>query len=109
MKVIDRTILNEGKVKESILIHSFDEYKVKGGKMDMLDAYAKFKERAKEYESHYISLMDQALSGIEVPVAVIRGYKLLAQVFWTLLSEWFNRPLRTVSYRTFTLEEFNKL
>lgn len=109
MKVFNIEILEQGKVEESILIHSFDEYKSLSGKMDILDAYAMTKGRAKVYEYRYIQDMDMSLSGIPVDESVINKNRLLAQVFWTILHLWFNKPLRKVSYTTFDLEEFNKL
>lgn len=110
MKVFNlETLLNQGKVKESIIVKSFQEYKDLGGKLDILDTYALTKERAKKYEDAYISLMDMALSGIEVDEDNIRRNRLLAQVFWTILHLWFNKPLRVVSYSTFNLEEFERL
>ena len=109
MKVFDIKILKQGKVEESILVHSFDEYKSLGGTMDILDVYAVTRDRAKMYEDRYIQGMDMLLSGIPVEEDVITKNRLLAQVFWTILHLWFNRPLRKVSYTTFDLEEFNKL
>lgn len=109
MKVFDINLVEQGKIEESILVHSFSEYKELGGKMDILDAYAVTKDRAKMCESRYIQGMDMALSGITVDESIITKNKLLAQVFWTILHLWFNRPLRKVSYATFDLEEFNKL
>jgi len=109
MKVFDIEILRQGKVEESILVHSFDEYKSLGGKMDILDAYAITRDRAKMYEDRYIQGMDMSLSGIPVKEDTITKNRLLAQTFWTILHLWFNRPLRKVSYATFDLEEFNKL
>ena len=109
MKLFNLNTLYKGKIMESIYIKSFDEYKDNGGKMDMLDTYAHFKSKAKQYESDYISMMDMSLSGIPVKDSEIIQYRLLAQVFWTLLSLWFNKPLRKVSYSTFNLNEFDKL
>ena len=109
MKVFDIEILKQGKVEESILVHSFDEYKSLGGTMDILDAYAVTKDRAKMCEGRYIQDMDMSLSGIPVEESAITKNRLLAQVFWTILHLWFNRPLRKVSYTTFNLEEFNRL
>ena len=109
MKLFDLNTLYEGKVMESILVKSFDEYKDKGGERDFLDTYAHFKSKAKQYESDYISMMDMSLSGIPVKDSEIIQYRLLAQVFWTLLSLWFNKPLRKVSYSTFDLKEFDNL
>ena len=109
MKVFDTEILKQGKVEESILIHSFDEYKSLGGTKDILDVYAITRDRAKMYEDRYIQGMDMSLSGIPVEEGVITKNRLLAQVFWYILHLWFHRPLRKVSYANFDLEEFNKL
>lgn len=109
MKLLNLNTLYEGKVMESILVKSFDEYKNNGGVRDFLDSYAHFKSKAKQYESDYISMMDMSLSGIPVEDSKIRQHRLLAQAFWTLLSLWFNKPLRKVSYSTFDLREFDKL
>lgn len=93
MKIFStETLLNQCKVKESIIVKSFQEYKDLGGKLDILDAYSLTKERAKKYEGNYISLMDMACSGIEVSEDNIRRNRLLAQVFWTILHMWFNKP-----------------
>lgn len=109
MQVLDQKLLFEGKVKESILIHSFEDYKKQGGKRDMLDLYAFIKERAKREEGKYIDAMDQSLSGIEVSDEFLRKQRLIAQANWYLLHLWFGRPLRKVSYGTFDLREFNNL
>lgn len=109
MKVFDIEILNQGRVEESITVHSFEEYKSLGGTMDILDAYAVTKDRAKMYEDRYIQGMDMSLSGIPVEESVITKNRLLAQVFWYILHLWFNKPLRKVSYANFDLDEFNKL
>lgn len=109
MQVLDQKILFEGKVEESILVHSFEEYKKLGGTRDMLDLYAFAKERAKREEGRYIDAMDQALSGLDVSDEYLRKQRLRAQALWYLLHLWFNKPLRTVNYRTFNLSEFNKL
>lgn len=109
MKIFDIKTLLEGKVVESILVNSFIEYKNKGGERDELDTYAHFKEKAKEYESKYISLCDQKFSGISVEDKYLIKYRLYSQVFWTLLHKWFNKPLRKVFYANFDLKEFNKL
>jgi len=109
MQVLDQNVLFEGKVEESILIHSFEDYRKQGGKRDVLDLYAFIKERAKREEGRYIDAMDQALSGIEVSDDYLRKQRLRAQVNWYLLHLWFNKPLRKVSYSNFDLEEFNRL
>lgn len=109
MKVIDSEILYQGKVSESVLVHSFEEYKKLGGTRDMLDLYALVKDRAKCSEGNYISYMDQALSGIPVSDEFIERQRLKAQVNWYLLHLWFNKPLRKVSYGNFDLDEFNRL
>lgn len=109
MKVFDIDIALQGKIEESILVHSFSEYKDLGGKMDILDAYAITKDRAKMYEDRYIQGMDMSLSGIPVEKSTITKNKFLAQTFWLILHKWFNKPLRTVSYATFDLKEFNKV
>lgn len=109
MKVFDIEILKQGKVEESILVHSFDEYKSLGGTKDILDVYAVTRDRAKMYEDRYIQGMDMSLSGIPVEESIITKNRLLAQVFWTILHQWFNKPLRKVSYANFDLDEFNKL
>ena len=109
MQVLDQKLLFEGKVEESILIHSFEDYKKQGGKRDMLDLYAFIKERAKREEGRYIDAMDQSLSGIEVSDDYLRKQRLRAQANWYLLHLWFKKPLRKVSYSNFELEEFNRL
>ena len=109
MKVIDFKILYQGKVSESIIVRSFEEYKRLGGKRDMLELYALMKERAKNAESAYISLMDQALSGIPFSDECLDTQRLRAQAQWYLLHLWFNKPLRKVSYHNFDLDEFNRL
>ena len=109
MQVLDQKVLFEGKVEESILIHSFEDYKKQGGKRDMLDLYAFVKERAKKEEGRYISAMDQALSGLEVSDDYLRKQRLIAQANWYLLHLWFKKPLREVSFSNFDLEEFNRL
>lgn len=102
-------LLDQGKIEESIIVKSFQEYKDLGGTLDMLDTYALTKERAKKYESNYIQGMDMSLSGLPVKEDVLRKTRLLAQVFWEILHLWFNKPLRIVSYSEFDLNEFNKL
>ena len=109
MQVLDQKVLFEGKVEESILIHSFEDYKKQGGKRDMLDLYALVKERTKREEGRYISAMDQSLSGIEVSDDYLRKQRLRAQAMWYLLHLWFNKPLREVSFSNFDLDEFNRL
>ena len=109
MQILDQKLLFEGKVEESILIHSFEDYKKQGGKRDMLDLYAFIKERAKREEGRYIDAMDQSLSGIDVSDDYLRKQRLRAQVNWYLLHLWFKKPLRKVSYINFDLEEFNRL
>lgn len=109
MILIDKNAIFEGKLAESVLIKSFKEYKDKGGTRDELDAFSLLKERAKHYESLYVSYMDQSLSGIDVPEDAIYNAADLAQVYWYIIHLWFNKPLRMVHYSTFSLEEFNKL
>jgi hypothetical protein len=109
MQILDQKTLFEGKLEESILIHSFEDYKKQGGKRDMLDLYAFVKERAKREEGRYIDAMDQSLSGIEVSDDYLRKQKLRAQAIWYLLHLWFNKPLRIVNFSNFDLNEFNKL
>ena len=109
MQVLDQKVLFEGKVEESILIHSFEDYKKQGGKRDMLDLYAFVKERAKREEINYISAMDQALSGIEISDNYLKKQRLRAQANWYLLHLWFGKPLRKVSFGDFDLDEFNRL
>lgn len=109
MKLIDTEILFQGKVSNSILVHSFEEYKKQGGKRDMLDVYAYIKEKAKQKESDYITMMDMSLSGIAVPEENMCQKRLLAQALWYILHLWFNRELREVSFLNFDLTEFNKL
>lgn len=109
MQVLDAKTLFEGKVEESVLVHSFSEYKQLGGTRDVLDLYAFIKERAKCKEGQYIDAMDQAISGLDVSEEYIRRQRLLAQANWYLLHLWFGKPLRTVSYGTFDFNEFNKL
>lgn len=109
MQVLDQKVLFEGKVEESILIRSFEDYKKEGGKRDMLDLYAFIKERAKREELKYIQAMDMSLSGIEVSDDYLTKQRLRAQANWYLLHLWFNKPLRKVSFSDFDLEEFNRL
>ena len=109
MILINKDVLMKGNIVESVLIHSFEEYKRKGGQKDLLDLYASLKERAKGSELNYISTMDQSLSGIPVDKNIIKRMKLIAQAYWYLIHLYFGKELRKVSYSTFTLEEFNKL
>ena len=109
MQILDQKLLFEGKVEESILIHSFEDYKKQGGKRDMLDLYAFIKERAKREESRYIDAVDQSLSGIEVSDDYLRKQRLRAQALWYLLHLWFGKPLRKVNFSNFDLDEFNRL
>lgn len=109
MKILDKALLKQGKVEEAILVHSYEEYQAKGGQRDMLDTYAHFKEKAKEYESRYIQMMDMSFSGIPVDKGELRYTASVAQTFWYILHLWFNKPLRVVKYSTFSLEEFNNL
>lgn len=109
MRLFNTAILSQGKIEESILVPSFKVYKSLGGKYDMLDVYSRIKERAKEYESRFISCMDMKISGISVEDREIVMNRLIAQVYWTILSKWFDKPLRKVSYYNFDLDEFNKL
>lgn len=109
MKIINSEILYQGKVSESVLVHSFEEYKRLGGKKDMLDCYALIKHNAKGAESKYISYMDQTLSGIPMSDECLEAQRLKAQAWWYILHLWFNRPLRKVSYGNFDLDEFNRL
>lgn len=109
MILLDKDLLKQGKVEEAILVHSYAEYQVKGGQRDMLDCYAHFKEKAKEYELKYIQMMDMNFSGIPVDAGELRHTASVAQAFWYILHLWFNKPLRVVKYSTFSLKEFNKL
>lgn len=109
MKVIDREILFQGKVPESIIVKSFGEYKQLGGTRDLLDMYAFAKDVAKRHEGRYIDAMDQSLSGIPVSDEFIRKQRLIAQASWYIVHLWFGKPLRVVSYSTFDLQEFNRL
>lgn len=109
MKIFDKDILFAGKVVESIEVTSYDDYHNGGGQLDMFDVYALIKTRAKKYESLYIQGMDMSLSGISVDEDVLKKDRLLAQVLWTILHLWFNKPLRVVSFSNFDLDEFNKL
>lgn len=109
MKILDKNLLKQGKVKEAILVHSYEEYQAKGGQRDMLDTYAHFKEKAKEYELKYIEMMDMSFSGIPVDKDELRHIASVAQAFWYILHLWFNKPLRVVKYSTFSLKEFNNL
>lgn len=109
MEIFDLDVLRQGKVEESILVKSFQEYQIKGGKMDVLDAYAVTRDRAKRYEDRYIQAMDMCISGIPVEEEIITKNRLIAQVYWNILHLWFNKPLRKVSYSTFDLNEFNNL
>lgn len=76
---------------------------------DELDTYFKCKTKAKQLESDYIEAMDMSLSGIEVSETYIKNTRYAAQVYWNILAVKFNKPQRTVSFRTFDLEEFNNL
>lgn len=109
MIIINKHILEQGHIDDSIVIRSFNEYKAKGGKHDILDTYAHFKEKAKEYELKYIQMMDMKSSGIDLDEKEIRKCAHIAQAFWYILHLWFNKPLRVVKFSTFSLEEFNKL
>lgn len=109
MQIINEKTLYQGKVSESVLVHSFEEYRELGGKKDMFDVYALIKHRAKSAEGNYISYMDQTLSGIPMSDDCLKRQRLKAQAWWYLLHLWFNKPLRTVSYGTFNLDEFNDL
>lgn len=109
MKILDKDLLKQGKVEEAILVHSYAEYQVKGGKRDMLDTYAHFKEKAKKYELQYIEMIDMASSGIPVSVNDIEYCKSIAQAFWTIIHLWFYKPLRIVDFNTFSLKEFNNI
>ena len=109
MKILNKDLLKQGKVKEAILVHSYAEYQVKGGQRDMLDCYAHFKEKAKEYELRYIQMMDMDLSGIRQSQEDLVHCASVAQAFWYILHLWFNKPLRVVKYSTFSLKEFNNL
>ena len=109
MRLFNTAILSQGKIEESILVPSFQVYKSLGGKYDMLDIYSRIKERAKEYESRFISCMDMKISGISVEDREIVMNRLIAQVYWTILSKWFDKPLRKVSFVNFDLDEFNRL
>ena len=109
MKIFDKALVSQGRWTDGILVHSFEEYKELGGKRDMLDIYAKFKEQAKHYENLYISRMDMSLSGIEVSDDEITELRNRAQIFWTLIALWFNKPLRVVNYSTFDINEFDQL
>ena len=109
VKVINSEILKQGKVEESIIVKSFDEYKKLGGDMDEFQAYFKTLDRAKYFESLYISGMDMSLSGIPVNEEALRIKRLYAQVFWTIRHLWFGKPLRKVSFADFDLAEFNSI
>lgn len=104
MRIFDVELLMKGKVAESLLISSYQEYKNKGGTLDMLDVYALIKGRAKRYESTYIQGNDMALSGLPVNETILRKNRLLAQMHWYILHKWFDKPLKVVSYDTFDLE-----
>lgn len=109
VKIINSEILKQGKVDESIIVKSFDEYKKLGGDMDEFQAYFKTLDRAKCFESAFISGMDMLLSGIPVDEEVLRIKRLYAQVFWTIRHLWFGKPLREVSFGNFDLAEFNSI
>lgn len=109
MILLDKDLLKQGKVEEAILIRSYEEYKSKGGTRDMLDAYSRLKEEAKKYEGDFIQMMDMDLSGIPVNREQIYYCRDIAQAFWTIIHLWFHKPLRTVSYISFSLKEFNNL
>jgi hypothetical protein len=109
MKLFDTNLVAQGLLFEAIFVRSFDEYKAKGGEHDMLDCYAHFKEKAKDFELCYIENMDAINSGIPFDARVARINRYKSQIFWLLITLWFNKPLRIVDYNTFSLEEFNKL
>lgn len=114
MILFSKTILHENKdIESAVLVHSFVEYKAKGGPHDAFDCYAHFKEKAKQYEMRYIDLCDQQGCLIPVDENAIAKNKRIAQMFWYLLWLWFNKelgkPQRIVDYRSFSLETFNKL
>lgn len=109
VKVINSEILKQGKVEESIIVKSFDEYKNLGGEMDEFQAYYRTLDKAKHFENLYISGMDMCLSGIPVDEEVLRIKRLYAQVFWTIRHLWFGKPLRKVSFANFDLAEFNSI
>lgn len=109
MKILDKNLLKQGDVEKSILVHSYAEYKSKGGQRDMLDCYAHFKEKAKEYELKFIEMMDMDISGIPVKKSEMFYCRNIAQAFWYILHLWFNKPLRVVTYLNFNLKEFNNL
>ncbi len=109
MKIFDLEVLYKGKVTESVIVKSYQEYQELGGQKDIFDIYSLIKDRAKKHESNYITGMDMSLSGIPVEDEVIRRNALLAQINWYLLHLWFNKPLRVVSLSNFDLDEFNKL
>jgi hypothetical protein len=91
MKIIDRNTLFKGDVEGSILIKSFEEYKAKGGKHDMLDTYAEFKKRAESNENIFIMACDQYSSGIDVDITAANERKLLSLAYHKLLHLWFNK------------------
>jgi hypothetical protein len=109
MKILDKNLLKQGKVEEAILVHSYEEYRAKGGQRDMLDCYAHFKELAKKYESNFIQMMDMDLSGIPMEREDIYYCRDIAQAFWTIIHLWFHKPLRIVDFNTFSLKEFNNI
>lgn len=95
--------------KKALTFTSFEEYQKLGGTRTLLSLYSKIKEYAKQFEGDYISFVDMSISGI--PVNIERAHKILhmAQANWTALHIIFGEPLRTVSYDSFSLTEFNKL
>ena len=96
MQIINPDILYQGKVEDSILIHSYEEYKEKGGKLDLLDLYAKMIQRAERLEWEYLTTMDQEFSGLPVPEGTTRKQYLTASAYWYIIHIWFNKPLHKV-------------
>lgn len=109
MKILDKDLLKQGKVEEAILVHSYEEYRIKGGIRDLLDSYSGLKEKAKKYELKYIEMIDMASNGIPINGDDINYCKNIAQAFWTIIHLWFHKPLRIVDFNNFSLKEFNNL
>ena len=109
VRLLNKDLVKQGRIKESVMVHSFEEYKAQGGKRSMLDVYSKIKEMAKSDESMFITCMDMLLSGIDVNEDATRLYANRSQALWYVLHLWFKVPLRKVSFIDFDLDEFNKL
>lgn len=96
-------------MEEKIFNQIMEAYAEYAANHDKLDTYFRCKTKAKQLESDYIEAMDMSLSGIEVDEGYLKKTRYAAQIYWNILTVKFNKPQRTVSFRTFDLEEFNNL